>query len=92
MTILFRLVRSKEWKECREGKKGRKEDTVAENDGIHLLTATSTPELTCSSRGKTQAAHGQPETDDGLFGWAMNDAIAFALEQPGGATSFFVEW
>lgn len=31
-------------------KKGRKEDTVAENDGIHLLTATSTPELTCSSR------------------------------------------
>lgn len=50
------------------GRKERKEDTVAENDGIHLLTATSTPELTCSSRGKTQAAHGQPETDDGLFG------------------------
>lgn len=56
---------SNERKNMEKRKEGRKEDTVAENDGIHLLTAT---ELTCSSRGKTQAARGQPETDDGLFG------------------------
>ncbi|KAK1125887.1 hypothetical protein K0M31_005423 [Melipona bicolor] len=59
-------MRQKKKKEGR--KKEKKTHTVAENDGIHLLRASSTPKLTCSPRRKTQPAHGQPETDDGPLG------------------------
>lgn len=51
-----------------DGKEEGNEETVAENDGIRLLTASSTPKVTYSPRRKTQPAHGQPETDDGLLG------------------------
>lgn len=62
--LLFRLC-SAQTVERTRAKKMVRESRVAENDGIRLLTASSTPNLTYSPRRKTHGAHRRPETDDG---------------------------